>query len=72
MNKKDVMYVVIAFMMSVCSVSIVMADALDRVREMKNGTLLYVYNDETKLWDRARKEDLKNAMCDKLHTYVME
>lgn len=31
---------------------------------------VYVFNDKTQLWDRAREETLKNATCDKLHTYV--
>lgn len=27
---------------------------------------LYVFNDKTQLWDRAREETLKNITCDKL------
>lgn len=34
------------------------------------GIYVYVFNDKTQLWDRAREETLKNATCDKLHTYV--
>jgi len=28
--------------------------------------MLYVYNDKTQLWDRAREETVKNITCDKL------
>ena len=31
---------------------------------------LYVYDDKTELWNRAREETLRNAACDKLYTYV--
>lgn len=27
---------------------------------------LYVFNDKTQLWDRAREETIKNIRCDKL------
>lgn len=27
---------------------------------------LYVFNDKTQLWDRAREETVKNIQCDKL------
>jgi len=50
------------------------ADTLDRVRDKeKNDTsvFVYVFNDKTELWDRASEETLKNATCEKLHTYVI-
>lgn len=39
----------------------------------KDDTAIYVYvfNDETQLWNRAREETLKNATCAHLHTYVI-
>lgn len=75
MKLKDLIIGVIVGMVigiTVCSVSIVMADALDRVREKKESVFLYVYDDKTQLWNRARNEDLKNAACEKLHTYIVE
>jgi len=30
---------------------------------------LYVFNDKTQLWDRAREETLKNISCDKLRGF---
>jgi hypothetical protein len=71
---------------SIFNVMGVFADTLDRVRDRdavfkyeksmgvhKNDTSIYVYvfNDETQLWNRAREETLKNATCAHLHTYVI-
>jgi|LakMenEpi03Aug12_release.lakeMendotaPanAssembly.Ray.scaffolds.fasta_scaffold4548951_1 hypothetical protein len=50
------------------------ADTLDRVRDKeKNDTsvFVYVFNDKTELWDKAREDTLKNATCEKLHMYVI-
>jgi len=30
---------------------------------------LYVFNDDTKMWDRAREETVKNITCDKLRGF---
>lgn len=30
---------------------------------------LYVFNDKTQLWDRAREETVKNITCDKLRGF---
>lgn len=32
---------------------------------------MFVYNDKTQLWDRARKETLQSATCNKLHGYAI-
>jgi len=37
----------------------------------EKGVYLYVFNDTTQLWNRAREESLKNAACNKLHAYEL-
>lgn len=53
----------------------VFGDTLNRMHDrnmFQKGIYIYVFNDKTQLWDRAREETLKNATCEKLHTYVVE
>lgn len=101
MNKKDVMYVVLALTMMLVAVANAeqkemyiwgervslednesnvlkesnepikpvgpyKGDNLQVVTQGKLKVLLYVYNDKTGAWDRAREEALKDMVCNKL------
>lgn len=39
-------------------------------RDKDSHIYMYVFNDKTQLWDRAREETLKNASCKRLHGYT--
>ena len=64
---------VIAIVVSVVGLcSFVFGDALDMGLPNNDTRIhIYVFDDKTQLWNRAKEETLRNATCEKLHTYVI-